>query len=699
MSANNRSFVGWEEHIICPERGSRVVHFYLKDDTGDLVLAVIGTERSIRHMMYVVTGEFSQTYGSQSMKWRARREVVEWLQSLISRPSLDMQMDDSLTGFGSLEVSTISESFAHQPHLPDQMVPRKLKVHKSNIEWSGVAWICTKQLKHYPAFSRDGDSIAVHSFVFILAEEESHHVGYLEDMYEDKRGQKKVKVRWFNHNQEVKNVMPQLKAHPREIFITPHVQVISAESIDRLATVLTPMHYEKCMTVFSHTLSSGVHMCSRQFKNNRVKPFTLIKLRGYCNQAILYSLDGPLFTKQKAKWYKSNKDDREVFTDTVTVSGKRNRSDQGQEGLESGSGVGNSVPGNQVMKCKPTYPKLKLRFSRMGIVGHPQFPPAFRVDEKIELLCEDSGIRGCWFTCKVLKISHKKLRVQYNDLEDAEGSGKLEECVPAFKVAAPDKLGMRSPGRLTIRPCPPKDSRECKFEVGAPIDVWWSDGWWEGVVTGVGISNDDDMQVYLPGEAMFLTIQRENTRISRDWICNKWVDIKGRPDILSYLSANFNPGMKLSTSSARVEASGNCSTPSLEPNILAASRLEAAKEVERELPQSATSDDLNLNPGMKLATSGSGGTLSLEPNIIAVSRLEAVKEVEQELPQSVTSDDLKDIDGFNLKKRPHNNEEYEINEYGGGDADNNYKEHGNADPSMKSELILEKLESVEHGKL
>lgn len=88
MSANNRSFVGWEEHIICPERGSRVVHFYLKDDTGYLVLAVIGTERSIRHMMYVVTGEFSQTYGSQSMKWRARREVVEWLQSLISRPSL-----------------------------------------------------------------------------------------------------------------------------------------------------------------------------------------------------------------------------------------------------------------------------------------------------------------------------------------------------------------------------------------------------------------------------------------------------------------------------------------------------------------------------------------------------------------------------------------------------------------------------------
>ncbi|GKV15174.1 hypothetical protein SLEP1_g25976 [Rubroshorea leprosula] len=88
MSANNSSFVAWEEDIICPDRGSRVVHFYLKDATGNLVLAVIGTERSIRHMMHVVTGEFSQTYGSQVMKWRARGEVVEWLQSFISRPSL-----------------------------------------------------------------------------------------------------------------------------------------------------------------------------------------------------------------------------------------------------------------------------------------------------------------------------------------------------------------------------------------------------------------------------------------------------------------------------------------------------------------------------------------------------------------------------------------------------------------------------------
>lgn len=64
-------------------------------------------------------------------------------------------------------------------------------------------------------------------------------------------------------------------------------------------------------------------------------------------------------------------------------------------------------------------------------------------------------------------------------------------------MATPDKLGIRCLGRLTIRPCPPKDSEELTFEVGSPVDAWWSDGWWEGVVTGVEISGTDTVQVYL----------------------------------------------------------------------------------------------------------------------------------------------------------------------------------------------------------
>lgn len=600
MPASNYNFVAWEEHIVCPERGRRVVHFYLRNAEGHLVLAVIGTEKSIRHMLYVVTGQFSVTYGAPSMKWRSRREVVEWLQSLISKPSSDLlQVDDSVQEFGATDMSTITGSLGHLTYLLDQMVPRKLKVHDSNIVWSGEAWICTKQLKHYPAFLKNGASISVLSFVFILGEEQNQYVGYLEDMYENKKGKKKVKVRWFYHHQEVKSVIPQLNLNPVEVLITPHVQVVSAECIVGPATVLTPAHYEKYLTLFSQTLSSGVHMCCSQYKNNKFKRFTLTKLRGYCNQAILSSLDGPFVSDQK-----------------VTCQ------------MQERPGP---VPGNQVMKSQPIRLKLKLKLSGTGVTTQPQLPPSFKVDEKIEFLCEDSGIRGCWFRCKVLKSSQNKLRIQYDDLEDADGTGKLEECVRAMKVAEPDKLGMRCPDRLTIRPRPPKVSTDCKFEIGAAIDVWWCDGWWEGVVLEIGISNNDDMKVYLPGEDRYLTIHKENARISRDWICNKWVDIKGKPDILSYLSANLNPGMKLPPNSIPADASGSVSSPPPETSVIAASTLEAVKEVERDLPQPAPSND------------------------------------------------QKDANEMNPRKRPRNNEESEV--------DNDCKEHESVDVSKKSVLV------------
>ncbi|KAM1154827.1 hypothetical protein EV1_036747 [Malus domestica] len=556
MMTNTHSFVSWEEHTLCQERGSRVVHYYLKEASGELVLAVVGTERSIRHMVYVLSDEFVETYESKGFinvctKWRARREVVEWLTSLVSRHCWS-EFPDSPTDEATQPLP-ITGLGAHQTSLPDHTVPRKVKVHNLDIEWSGVAWICAKQLKHYPAFYKNETTISVHSFVFVMAlEEEHHYLGYVEDMYEDKKGQKKVKVRWFHHTREVMDVIT-LNPHPREVFITPHVQVISAECVDGPATVLTPKHYEKCLAVVAQKSSSGIFMCFRQFEDCKVKPFSLAKLRGYSNQAILSSLDVHI-SKQKAKYHKFGYEDEEELApdDPMRVSLKRNRSSEVNQGH---SGVKNLVTGNHLPNCVPTYPKLKLKLSRktMGVKiagSEPLCPVSFKVDEKIELLCQDSGIRGCWFSCQVLQTSQKLLKVQYDDLQDVDGSGNLEEWVPAFKVAAPDKLGMRCSGRLTIRPCRLNDSTECCIEVGVAVDAWWCDGWWEGVVTGVSISGADTIQVYFPGEEKLMSFQRKDVRASKDWIENRWVDVKAKPDILSYVSENISSSMKLLSISA-----------------------------------------------------------------------------------------------------------------------------------------------------
>ena len=66
-------------------------------------------------------------------------------------------------------------------------------------------------------------------------------------------------------------------------------------------------------------------------------------------------------------------------------------------------------------------------------------------------------------------------------------------------MAMPDKLGMRHSGRPTIRPAPPLEQVDLALEVGTAVDAWWSDGWWEGVVTGLDNSGYGTMQIYFPG--------------------------------------------------------------------------------------------------------------------------------------------------------------------------------------------------------
>ena len=64
--------------------------------------------------------------------------------------------------------------------------------------------------------------------------------------------------------------------------------------------------------------------------------------------------------------------------------------------------------------------------SRKQVECQPWSNHTYKVDDKIELLCQDSGIRGCWFRCTVVQVARKQLKVQYDDVQDEDGSGNLE---------------------------------------------------------------------------------------------------------------------------------------------------------------------------------------------------------------------------------------------------------------------------------
>ncbi|OVA20153.1 Bromo adjacent homology (BAH) domain [Macleaya cordata] len=597
MSMEDHGFLEWKEEFVSQERGNRVVHYYLKDTAGESILAVVGTERSLRHMVYVVEEKFLQVHGpevsiSAGFKWRSRREVVDWLTSLLSkqhppRDCLKSPSNDSTQAIGSSNLSMKGLN-APESYEPDRMgrFSRELKGHNSDILWSGDSWTCGKQLKHYPTFCRSGTIIAIHAFVLIMAKEETHYLAYLEDMYEDRKGQKKVKVRWFHYNQEVEAVIRVSKPHPREVFITPHSQVISAECVDGPATVLTPEHYEKCLAILPHTSSERVYLCFRQFKSNKVKPFDLSKLRGYFEQAILSCLE---------------EEEELVKGKGIKMGSKKIRSSRGQQRtLTNSSGGKVSGQSSAMTSSGPANQNLKLGLSdsrplTVNSVGiQPSISLPFKVKDKIELLSNDSGIRGCWFRCKILQASQKQLKVQYDDLQDVDGPGNLKEWVPAFRLAPPDKLGMRCSDRPRIRPCPPEDLTVV-FEIGAPVDAWWNDGWWEGVLVGNKNCGDGGLKVYFPGENRFLNIQKKNLRRSRDWDGNQWIDIKTNPDILSTIAAVLRAGTKLSANSAIAkvaESGGSAMSDRKVPNT---SKLDTVKESKQDLDGSAGSNVIPEN--------------------------------------------------------------------------------------------------------
>ncbi|KAK9091879.1 hypothetical protein Syun_026790 [Stephania yunnanensis] len=581
-------FLEWNEQFVSQERGNRVVHYYLKDTNGESVLAVVGTERSVRHMVYVVADEFLQ-YGSEKsvssgFKWRSRREVVDWLTSLLSKQR-SSQGDSSRSPKNDLMQALRSPDFSINgldasgalAHPSDHMnrLARNWKGQGSDILWSGDSWICGKQLKHYPSFCRNGTKITIHSFVFVMAKEENRYLAYLEDMYEDRKGQKKVRVRWFHDTQEVKRAIALLNCHPREVFITPYAQVISVECVDGPATVLTPDHYEKCMNVLPAISLGRIHMCSRQFKNSKVKPFDLSKLRGYFNQVVLSCLE---------------EEDDFDHGGTIKLGAKRSRTCRGRQRLViSRSGIRVTSRGNKITACGPDYQNLKFgipgrRPLAVKYIGQqPCLPSLFKINDKIELLCQDSGIRGCWFRCTILEISRKRLKVQYDDVQSEDDCGNLEEWVPSYRLVPSDKLGMRYSGRLTIRPCrPAEDLRDGVFEVGAPVDAWWNDGWWEGVVTEIDNSGNDSVQVYFPGEDTFLTSNRRNLRVSRDWVGDRWVQIEAKPDILTAISTAVSPGVKLSACSTVAKGAESGGSAMSDREVPATHKLDTVEEYNQE---------------------------------------------------------------------------------------------------------------------
>lgn len=546
-----KRFVDLQEEYVSHDRGSRVVHYSLKDQDGLVSLAVVGMERSLRHMVYAVCEEFLTLVGLEksstpAVKWRSRREVVDWLRTFIWRPSCSSfgsdpnafsrcsKHDNKMSS--NLEATECKEGpFQVKGVIGTQNIAHSLMPTRE-ILWVGSFWTCRKGFRHYNSFQRNGITISVHSFVYVMSEGRDHHMAYIEDMYEDKKCKKKVRVRWFHKTDELVGPVPPPAPHAREIFMTPFPQVLSVECVDGGATVLTPDHYEKCLLTLPD-FAAQVHVCLRQFDNEGITPFDISNVKGYWRQKALLMIEAtfpPDFSQScdlasdSAEIY----EDEETHLASVIKRGPRAaRSSRKRIGrFDPPRAEGSLTPQHERshLSCDTadaaTGSEMEFPSASEGDLWHmDQF--SFNSGDKIELLCEDSGVRGCWFRCIVLQKVSGQVKVRYEDLESGDGCGKLEEWVSSSKVAAADKLGLRASGRLTMRPSPSIVEPPCAHELGAAVDAWWNDGWWEGVLAGREPCGK--VRVYFPDENDFASFQVSELRISRDWVYGQWMEIDG----------------------------------------------------------------------------------------------------------------------------------------------------------------------------
>ena len=83
-SSSSSSYVSWEEVYVSSDKGRREVHYYLKRRDEESDLAVIGKEKSLRHMSYHYAFSFANGLINTNNRLKSRREVIDWLNSVVS---------------------------------------------------------------------------------------------------------------------------------------------------------------------------------------------------------------------------------------------------------------------------------------------------------------------------------------------------------------------------------------------------------------------------------------------------------------------------------------------------------------------------------------------------------------------------------------------------------------------------------------
>lgn len=302
----------------------------------------------------------------------------------------------------------------------------------------------------------------------------------------------------------------------------------------RLASVLSPQHYQIFFREARHAQFKPF-VCQKQVDNDDVKPFDITLVKGYSEQKIFKYM----FTSSVSKNVKNHYPAKDGLKVDVECGNALNI--KPKKRLRISYNYAKFIqPSNDAQAPHITLTVPKLTDGSINYKGGRRIYPlkesmsavslatkdvvmkkshALTAGAEVEVLCQDSGVRGCWFRALIIKKNKDKGKGRYLDIKDAADEVlNLEEWILSSRVALPDEWCLRINGRTTVRPATVFNKARDALVVkqGCVVDVWWHDGWWEGII--ILKESEDNFLVYFPAEKRDSVFTQNDLRPSPEWL-------------------------------------------------------------------------------------------------------------------------------------------------------------------------------------